>query len=239
MKVQVLFGSQSDERVYGPLCRSLEVCGSVKMEVASAHRNPERVREIVTDPAADIFVAGAGLAAHLPGVVASLTQKPVFGVAVNGAFAGLDAFLSIVQMPKGVPVLAVLEDNSSLIAPLIQSWRQLPTDKIYLHWNRNLQNYSPIEKALQDMETLSQLKVEWAEVEDERCYGEIVTPWELPKGNKVNLFLCEKEQLSSSQLALDFMAKARHGGAWVGANNIQNYINQLQKIFTLKESVWN
>lgn len=239
MKIQILFGSQSDERVYGPLCRSLEACGEVKMEVASAHRDPERVREIVTSPEADIFVAGAGLAAHLPGVVASLTNKPVFGVAVNGAFAGLDAFLSIVQMPKGVPVLAVLEENSSRIAPLIQSWKSLPTDKVCLHWNRSMQNYSPIEKALQEIENLSRLKVEWAEVEDSRCYGEIVTPWELPKGSKVNLFLCEKEQLSSSQLALDFMAKARHGGAWVGANNIQNYVAQLQKIFTLKESVWN
>ncbi|HWU43284.1 MAG TPA: AIR carboxylase family protein, partial [Bdellovibrio sp.] len=92
MKIQVIFGSQSDERVYGPLCRALESVGEVKMEVASAHRHPERVRELVTTSDADVFVAGAGLAAHLPGVVASLTKKPVFGVAVNGAFAGMDAF---------------------------------------------------------------------------------------------------------------------------------------------------
>ena len=102
MKIQVLFGSANDERVYGPLCRSLEKCGDVKMEVASAHRDPARVHEVVKTCGADAFVAGAGLAAHLPGVVASLTDKPVFGGAVNGAFAGVGAFLSIVQMPRGI-----------------------------------------------------------------------------------------------------------------------------------------
>lgn len=230
MKIQVLFGSPSDERVYGPLCRALETAGDVKMEVASAHRHPDRVREVVTTCGADVFVAGAGLAAHLPGVVASLTEKPVFGIAVNGAFAGLDAFLSIVQMPKGVPVAAITEENANAWGGVLQRFKSLPTDEIRLHWNRSLESYSPIQKALEELETLSAVKIRWCEAKDQECLGEIVSPWELPRVNGLNLFLCEKEQLQSSNLALDFFTKARHGGAWVGANNIQNYVLQWKKI---------
>jgi phosphoribosylaminoimidazole carboxylase PurE protein len=109
VKIQVIFGSRSDERVYGPLCDALSKFGSVNMAVASAHRNPVQVQEIVKSCGADLFVAGAGLAAHLPGVVASFTDNPVIGVAVDCGFDALDSFLSIVQMPKGVPVAAVHE----------------------------------------------------------------------------------------------------------------------------------
>jgi 5-(carboxyamino)imidazole ribonucleotide mutase len=239
MKIQVIFGSNSDERVYGPLCRSLEKCGTIQMEVASAHRNPDRVREIVQSCGADVFVAGAGLAAHLPGVVASLTTKPVFGVAVNGAFAGLDAFLSIVQMPKGVPVMAVVEENTAIIADLLLKWKNLPTNKIMLHWNHGLENYSPIEKAVSEMKGQSGVEVEWCEVTHPGCIGEIVSPWELPQGNGLNLFLCEKEQLASSNLALDFLAKARHAGVWVGANNIGNFVNQWKKLIEMEKTAWN
>lgn len=239
MKIQVLFGSANDERVYGPLCRSLEKCGDVKMEVASAHRDPDRVRDIVKNCGADVFVAGAGLAAHLPGVVASLTTKPVFGVAVNGAFAGLDSFLAIVQMPKGVPVMAVTEENTKTIADMLLRWKDLPQDKIYLHWNRNLESYSPIQKALDEIQTQSGAEVIWSPAQDANCLGEIVSPWELPRVNGLNLFLCEKEQLTSSNLALDFFAKARHAGAWVGANNIGNFVLQWKKLVETGKSAWN
>jgi phosphoribosylaminoimidazole carboxylase PurE protein len=76
--------------------------------VTSAHRTPERTKNIVSDlerQGAQIFIAVAGKAAHLAGVVASSTQKPVIGVPVgSGGLNGLDALLSTVQMPKGVPV---------------------------------------------------------------------------------------------------------------------------------------
>ncbi|NUN04851.1 MAG: AIR carboxylase family protein [Bdellovibrio sp.] len=239
MKIQVLFGSANDERVYGPLCRSLEKCGSVKMEVASAHRDPERVRDIVQNCGADLFVAGAGLAAHLPGVVASLTQKPVIGVSVNGAFAGLDSFLSIVQMPRGIPVMAVTEENANGVADIINSWRNLSSDKIHLHWNRNLESYSPIQKAIEEISTQSGAEVLWCSPQDAQAFGEIVSPWELPRVKGLNLFLCEKEQLASSNLALDFYAKARHEGLWVGANNVTNFVLQWKKLNEMGKTAWN
>lgn len=107
MKVTSVFGSPSDAPVYNALaqaCRNRN--HQVSLRVCSAHRTPDRLpRVIAQDP--HIFIAGAGLAAHLPGVVASLTLTPVIGVPVNANCQGFDSWVSIVQMPPGIPVLAV------------------------------------------------------------------------------------------------------------------------------------
>ena len=89
-----------------------------KVMIASAHRTPSRVEEIVTSADAKVFIAIAGLAAALPGVVASFTTRPVIGVPVSGKM-NLDALLSIVQMPPGVPVATVgldRGDNAAVLA---------------------------------------------------------------------------------------------------------------------------
>ena len=82
-----------------------------EVQIASAHRQPDKLRRILRrgdKDGVEVYVAVAGMAAHLPGVVASLTRKPVIGVPVAaGALAGVDALLSIVQMPPGVPVATV------------------------------------------------------------------------------------------------------------------------------------
>jgi len=234
MKIQVIFGSQSDERVYGPLCRALESVGEVKMEVASAHRHPERVRELVTTSDADVFVAGAGLAAHLPGVVASLTKKPVFGVAVNGAFAGMDAFLSIAQMPKDIPVAAVMETNSTQIASVLQripSWKK---NGLRLSWNPYRTESPLMARTLQELREKSGLEVEWIEPTDPECQGEIVMSGEKAHGQGLCLYICEKENLQSPQMASQFFAEAQQAGFWVGVNNTTNFVLQLKK---LKECV--
>jgi 5-(carboxyamino)imidazole ribonucleotide mutase len=90
--------------------------------VVSAHRSPKLLAQIIGELEADgteVIVAGAGLAAHLPGVIASQTLIPVIGVPVNsGGLGGLDALLSIAQMPKPVPVAAVGIDNAANAAYL-------------------------------------------------------------------------------------------------------------------------
>jgi len=92
--------------------------------VASAHRTPDRVVEIVRNSQADIFIALAGLSAALPGVVAAHTMKPVIGVpcASSSSPANLDSLLSVVQMPPGVPVAGVgigRGENAALLAARI------------------------------------------------------------------------------------------------------------------------
>lgn len=108
MKCLVVFGSSSDKAVYGALAKELD---SLKVDydlrVASAHKTPSLVDELVASGNHDFFIAGAGLSAALPGVVASKTLKPVIGIPVSCAFGGLDAVLSVWQMPSGIPVLGV------------------------------------------------------------------------------------------------------------------------------------
>ena len=109
MKVMVFLGSESDFGVVEDALVLLKDFGvPFGLEVTSAHRSPERTLRLVKSAetgGTEIFIAVAGKAAHLAGVVASQTVKPVIGVPVESeALAGLDALLSTVQMPKGIPV---------------------------------------------------------------------------------------------------------------------------------------
>ncbi len=119
MDVLVLCASKSDEEVLKKVTATLDECKiSYKAEFASAHREPDKVKELVKKSGAKVFIAIAGLAAALPGFVASITDKPVIGVPVSSKLGGLDALLSIAQMPKGVPVAAVGVDNGQNAAHL-------------------------------------------------------------------------------------------------------------------------
>ncbi len=107
--VCILIGSDSDAAVMGQACVTLDEAGvRYEMRVASAHRSPERTKQVVIEAERDgaaVFIAGAGMAAHLPGVIAAYTTKPVIGVPLSGGtLQGLDALLAVVQMPPGIPV---------------------------------------------------------------------------------------------------------------------------------------
>lgn len=118
-EVLIICGSKSDERIAEKTTKTLDDLGiSYALEFASAHREPERVKKLVAESNAEVIIAIAGLAAALPGFVASITDRPVIGVPVSAALGGLDALLSIVQMPKGVPVAAVGVDNGQNAAHL-------------------------------------------------------------------------------------------------------------------------
>lgn len=111
MKVAVIMGSESDKPVMDDAVKFLSGFDiAVDVMVASAHRNPEKVKDFATsaDQHYDIIIAGAGKAAHLPGVIASMTVLPVIGVPIKTSdLGGLDSLYSIVQMPAGVPVATV------------------------------------------------------------------------------------------------------------------------------------
>jgi 5-(carboxyamino)imidazole ribonucleotide mutase len=123
-KVMILMGSRNDLHVAEkgiPIFKKFGV--NYEVVVASAHRTPKRVEDLVTKSDADIFIAIAGLSAALPGVVAALTTKPVIGVPVSGP-VNLDALLSVTQMPPGIPVAAVgldRGDNAAILAVEILS----------------------------------------------------------------------------------------------------------------------
>lgn len=111
--ITIIAGSESDK----DLVEKVEaVLGEFGVEfdshVASAHRTPEKVKEIVKNSKSDVFIGVAGLSAALPGAIASHTVKPVIGLPKNVKLEGLDSFLSIAQMPPGVPVATVGVDSA-------------------------------------------------------------------------------------------------------------------------------
>jgi phosphoribosylamine---glycine ligase len=108
----ILMGSPNDAPIMQGAVDVLKELGvSVEMTVASAHRSPERVQRLIGEAGTrgvSVFIVGAGAAAHLAGVVAAHVSKPVIGVPIDSsALKGLDALLSTVQMPPGVPVATV------------------------------------------------------------------------------------------------------------------------------------
>ena len=123
MKAAILFGSKSDMQTMKKAADVLREFGvSFNAYIVSAHRNPELLAEIIGQLETDgteVIIAGAGLAAHLPGVIASRTLLPVIGVPLaSGGLGGLDALLSIAQMPRQIPVATVGIDNAANAAYL-------------------------------------------------------------------------------------------------------------------------
>lgn len=117
MKVAIIMGSQSDWPVMKSAAECLKEFDVVfEKAIVSAHRTPEKMFQFAREAHQnnfDIIIAGAGGAAHLPGMVASMTPLPVVGVPISiTKLEGLDSLLSIVQMPKGVPVACVAIDNA-------------------------------------------------------------------------------------------------------------------------------
>jgi len=127
MKVSVLMGSKSDWDVMSAACETLESFGvEYEKKVISAHRTPQYFMEYMAglrDRGFGIVIAGAGGAAHLPGMAAALTTLPVIGIPIRSkALNGMDSLLSIVQMPSGIPVATMAIDgakNAALYAVAI------------------------------------------------------------------------------------------------------------------------
>ena len=129
VQVGVVMGSQSDWATMRHAAEMLDALGIAhEVKIVSAHRTPDRMMQYAQDASGrglKVIIAGAGGAAHLPGMLAAKTRLPVLGVPVQSkALSGLDSLLSIVQMPKGVPVgaLAIGESgaaNAALLAAAI------------------------------------------------------------------------------------------------------------------------
>ncbi len=150
--VGIIMGSQSDWETMRHAAETLEALGvSHEVRIVSAHRTPERMREYAhtaRERGLKVIVAGAGGAAHLPGMTAAMTPLPVFGVPVESkALSGMDSLLSIAQMPAGIPVgtlaigragavnaallaAAVIALEDKAVADALDAWRQKQTDAV-------------------------------------------------------------------------------------------------------------
>ena len=150
--IAIIMGSQSDWETMRHAAETLSVLGvACEKRIVSAHRTPERLYAFAKGAKAagfKIIIAGAGGAAHLPGMAASLTELPVLGVPVESkALSGVDSLYSIVQMPAGVPVgtlaigkagainaalfaASILALNDKALADRIAAWRKQRTDAV-------------------------------------------------------------------------------------------------------------
>jgi 5-(carboxyamino)imidazole ribonucleotide mutase len=114
--VSIIMGSTSDLKVMEKAAEFLDGMGiPFEINALSAHRTPEAVEQFARGAAGrgiKVIIAGAGMAAHLPGVIAAMTPLPVIGVPVKASLDGMDALLAIVQMPPGIPVATVAIDGA-------------------------------------------------------------------------------------------------------------------------------
>ncbi len=163
MHVAIVMGSDSDLSV---MKKAVEILNQFEVTydvaLASAHRTPEKLIDFVEtqeEKGVAVFIAGAGMAAALPGVVASLTTKPVIGVPLSGnTLDGMDALLSIVQMPSGMPVATVAIDgakNAALLAVQMGALSDAVLCDQYKAYRNNMaksiyEKYKTIQEKLKD-----------------------------------------------------------------------------------------
>ena len=144
--VGVVMGSKSDEPLMQSALDTLDELGiEYEVSIISAHRNPEKAKEYgrsARKKGLEVIIAGAGGAAHLAGVIASWTTIPVIGVPLEwGQLKGLDALLSVVQMPAGVPVACVAiggAKNAALLAAAILGLKHEKIREAYEKYRRKL-----------------------------------------------------------------------------------------------------
>ena len=158
--VGIIMGSQSDLKIMRQAAEFLEeIRVSFEVSIVSAHRTPTRMVEYATkarERGIKVIIAGAGGAAHLPGMVASLTSLPVIGVPVksSNSIDGWDSVLSILQMPSGVPVATVALDgarNAGILAAQILGANDAELAKRLDDFKRQLQ--SKVEDSVNEIET--------------------------------------------------------------------------------------
>jgi len=218
-KVLVIFGSKSDEPTYKEIIKGLKKENiETELRISSAHRTPNELEEIIkTD--SNLIIAGAGLSAALPGVIASKTIKPIIGVPCHGSYQGLDALLSIMQMPSGIPVLSV-GINQTEIA--VRNAVKLLKPKVSINLISEIPN-----EALKKAEKIFaefDIPVKKSEaVEDDSINIEFVSLEEaIPEKNQLVIYcpIMLKDD-DKAEAALNVLKHSNHG-LWVGLNNGKN-----------------
>ena len=232
-KALIIFGSKSDEKIYNPIVNFFKTEKiDFELRVSSAHKTPKDVDKTL-EKDYSVIIAGAGLSAHLPGVVASKIIRPVIGVPCEGNYQGLDALLSIAQMPPGIPVLAVGVNRGEIAAENCAKIMK-KYDSVTLIGDK----YS--EAAKKAAETLKQFDVPhvFSDAPNPKTINIEFTYFDEPREKKDELviycpLLLGKDDRAES--ALNFLRHTSHG-LWVGVNNGVNAAIAAIEILNLDNS---
>ncbi len=243
MKIFVVFGSTSDHETYEPLKKDLAAVGEVEFDVISAHRNLEELQTRLKTLNSDVIIAGAGLAAALPGVCASIVDKPVFGVSVAAHFGGLDALASIAQMPFGMPVLTSGSGQEKSIADFLALYNE-KGDIAKLHFV--LSDWvCDSDFAKKELDRAQKVAEEhgWSTTTgnaiDEDAFNIVYVTQDddiQTDALAVHVPLFSTEDIKKPENYMVIYNWAQRGGLWVGANNSRNAVLAANRLFKNKES---
>ena len=239
-KALIIFGSKTDEKIYKEIAGILEKENiDYDLRVSSAHKTPNDVDKTL-DNDYEVIIAGAGLAAHLPGVIAAKVIRPVIGVPCEGSYQGLDALLSIAQMPPGIPVLAV-GVNCGKIAALNCAMILKKYKSVTIIGDRS---NNSVKKAVETLKTFDILplfdsKPSSTSINIEFTYFDE----QIEKKDELIIYcpvLLQKDD--RAEAALNFLKHTSHG-LWVGLNNgtnaaiaaveILNLENEFEELLTI------
>jgi 5-(carboxyamino)imidazole ribonucleotide mutase len=230
MKCLMVFGSTSDKETYSAIEKELSSVGIlVNTEIASAHRHPEKLMEFLNNREYDFVVAGAGLAAHLPGVVASKTEVPVIGVPVDSQYQGLDAFLSVLQMPAGIPVLTAPIGKPVEIAKFVRNFGENKATGICVVRSEEISTWPEFAKEWDRINAWAQ-KLGLALSQETQGQAERInivlrTLDESPQESaqlEINCPFVRKNESQSLETVPRLFKLASTSGLWVGTNNLRN-----------------
>ncbi len=218
--VLILFASKSDESTYRQIFKLLDKNKvSYELKLASAHKTPDDVDRVVSSSDYKVVISGAGLAAALPGVIAAKTLRPVIGVPCKGNYEGLDALLSIMQMPPGIPVLSVGTLKADVAAQEAIKILNRP-EKVVLVGDRSNKTFKKAE------EILRQFGVNHSHSKQviDNAINIVFVYFDEPIEKKGQLIIyCPllEENDDKAEAALNLLKHVEHG-LWVGLNNGTN-----------------
>lgn len=214
--ILVLFASKSDENCYKKILKILDKeKASYDFKLASAHKSPDDVDDILRQEY-KVIISGAGLAAALPGVVASKTLRPVIGVPCFGNYEGLDALLTIMQMPPGIPVLGVGIQKTDIAANSAINMLK-KHEKIVLVGDKNNKAFDKAEKILREFG----VNHSHSDKIIDDAINILFTKFDEPIEEKEQLVIyCPiiDEKDDKAEAALNILKHSSHG-LWVGLNN--------------------
>ena len=215
-KALIIFGSKTDEKVYNEIAKGLKKAKvDFDLRVSSAHKTPEDVDTTLKEDYA-VIISGAGLAAHLPGVAAARVLRPVIGVPCEGNYQGLDALLSIAQMPPGIPVLAVGVNKGNVAAENCAKMMK-KYESVTIIGDKNNE---AVKKAVETLKKFDIIPI-FSNKPNSKSVNIDFTYFDEPVEEKDELviycpLLLEKDD--KADVALNFLKHTSHG-LWVGINN--------------------
>ena len=238
MNIFVVYGSKNDTDSYIPLVEGLKKNHNVSFEPISAHRNlPELITRLDKNDY-DVVIAGAGLAAALPGVCAAKTKKIVFGVPVAANFGGVDALASIMQMPFGVPVITCAPNREDTILDFLKSPKLGESlNSINLVVRKSLLNFEFCNKEIQRSKEYAEslgIPLKVSDGIDHNSFNIVLVNEEkdiLKDEFCLHVPLLSDQDKQDYTKILDLYRWTSEGGLWLGTNNTRNAILSVSKIY--------